>query len=237
MKIQEILDSPDIRAVEIAILDVVETEQHSGSNPLGEEAIRRLLSLRKQMLDQRFVLTDEYKRLLEEFNDRLIGALLEMRVQTINMHSGALNAGMCGVDTVGKVFMSYGYPENHPVQTIRAKKIWGVLNNSLDNYLPMYEDGVESFRISSSDGHILSENQFLYLTDEVDNWNEHLDREKTADMHLCHGFHNLVDHNDFSIFDLLWVRDFSIEISCESTHCTGSVKQDDIDWSKCDYYD
>ena len=38
------------------------------------------------------------------------------------MHDGALDADMYGVNTIGKVFMSYKYPESHPIQTMRAKK-------------------------------------------------------------------------------------------------------------------
>lgn len=183
-----------------------------------------------------FILTDEYKHLLTEFNEKLIEALLEMRWQTIKMYNGTIDADMYNVETTGKVYMSYKYPVTHPIQTMRAKKIWAVLNNSFDYYMPMYEDGIEHLRLYK-DGEIPSENQLLYLTEDIDNWNEGLDRETTADMHLCHGFHNLISHNDFSIFDLLWVRDFSIEITSESKHCTGSEDRDDIDWGKSDYSD
>lgn len=75
----------------------------------------------------------------------------------------------------------------------------------------------------------------LYLSNRTDNWNEGLDRVKTSDLHLCYGVHNLIGNNDFSIFDLLWVRDFEIEVKCETSHCTGSEDWDDIAWNKCDY--
>ena len=237
MTVQEVFDSPAVKSIEIEILDVMSEDQRFWGTTQGKVAIQHLLSLRRNILAKMFVLTEEYKKLLEEFNEKLIEALSEMRLQTINMHDGALNADMYGVETIGKVFMSYKYPENHPIQTVRAKKIWAVLNGSYDNFMPLYEDGADKLKLSGDDCDIPSENQILYLSEDIDNWNEGLDQEKTADMHLCHGFHNLFDHNDFSIFDLLWVRDFSIEISCESTHCTGSEEWDDIDWSKCDYYD
>lgn len=236
MTIQEVFESPEVKAIEIEILDVAMDEERSWRNPQGKVAIQHLLSLRRQVLNRMFVLTDEYKQLLAEFNEKLIDALTEMRRQTINMHEGVIAANMHGIETVGKVYMNYKYPENHPVQTMRAKKIWGIINNSYDTYMPMYEDGADNLTLSEY-GEVPSVNQVLYLSEDVDNWNEGLDREKTADMHLCHGFHNLIDHNDFSIFDLLWVRDFSIEITCELKHCTGSEEWDDIDWRKCDYYD
>lgn len=236
MTIQEVFESPEVKAIEIDILDVAMDEERSSQNPQGKVAIQHLLSLRRQVLNRMFVLTDEYKQLLAEFNEKLIDALTEMRRQTISMRDGVIAANVHGIETVGKVYMSYKYPENHPVQTMRAKKIWCIINNSYDTYMPMYEDGADNLTLSEY-GEVPSVNQVLYLSEDVDNWNEGLDQEKTADMHLCHGFHNLIDHNDFSIFDLLWVRDFSIEITCESKHCTGSEDWDDIDWRKCDYYD
>lgn len=236
MTIQEVFESPEVKAIEIEILDVAMDEERSWRNPQGKVAIQHLLSLRRQVLNRMFVMTYEYKQLLAEFNEKLIDALTKMRRQTISMRDGVIAANVQGIETVGKVYMNYKYPENHPVQTMRAKKIWGIINNSYDTYMPMYEDGADNLTLSEY-GEVPSVNQVLYLSEDVDNWNEGLDQEKTADMHLCHGFHNLIDHNDFSIFDLLWVRDFSIEITCESKHCTGSEDWDDIDWRKCDYYD
>jgi hypothetical protein len=44
---------------------------------------------------------------------------------------------------------------------------------------------------------------------------------------------------EFSIFDLLWVRDFNIEISVEADYDTYPVDyvRDNLDWDKCDYFD
>lgn len=84
---------------------------------------------------------------------------------------------------------------------------------------------------------IPSEKEAMYLSEETENWNEGLDREKTKDMKLCYAFHNLNAHTAFSIFDLLWVRDFYIDINAESTHHTGSDDCDDIDREEFDYND
>ena len=168
MTIQEVFNSPAVKAVEIEILDVIMEEENTWKNPQGKVAVRHLLSLRRQILNKMFVLTEEYKKLLEEFNEKLIEALSEMRWQTINMHDGALNADMYGVETIGKVFMSYKYPENHPIQTVRAKKIWAVLNGSYDNFMPLYEDGADNLKLSGDDCDIPSENQILYLSEDID---------------------------------------------------------------------
>ena len=144
------------------------------------------------------------------------------------------------IEVVGKCFMGYKYSEIHPVQSMRAKKMWAVLNGSLDDYIFLYhEDGVNRFEISSDDPKIESENEFLYLLKEAENWNAGLDREFTSDMYLTYAFHNLFSHLDFSIFDLLWVRDFNIEIHVEQDYHTYKNEEygDDLHWDKCDYFE
>ena len=183
--------SPAVREIELQIILLLRKSEKNGrSGDADSIALTHLLKVRKNLLDSMFIMNDEYNALLSEFNDALTDQLLEMRKQTIQMRDAILNINIEGneIEAVGKCFLGYEYPKNHPIQSYRAKAIW-------------------------------------------------FDREMTKDMHLTWVFHNIYEHMEFSIFDLLWVRDFSIEISCESTHCTGSEEWDDIDWSKCDYYD
>ena len=114
--------------------------------------------------------------------------------------------------------------------------MWNVLNGSYDKFMPLYKDGVNDIYFTGQET-IPSEKEAVYLSEETENWNEGLDREKTKDMKLCYAFHNLYAHTFFSVFDLLWVRDFCIEINVESTYYTGSTDWDDIDWEKYDYND
>lgn len=141
----------------------------------------------------------------------------------------------------GICFLGYEYSKIHPVQAVRSKKMWAMLNGTMDDFMPLYDDGACRFEIYTwrNPVHIQSENEMLYLKEEPDNWNEGLDRELTKDMHLTHAFHNLYEHLDFSIFDLLWVRNFNIELHAEIDYHT--YKNDEfsnnLDWSKCDYFD
>lgn len=50
--------------------------------------------------------------------------------------------------------------------------------------------------------------KWLGMEDENDNWNEWLDREWSKDMHLIYPFHNLYDNCFFSLYDLVYVREF-----------------------------
>lgn len=160
-----------------------------------------------------------------------------MRQRLLALHKSVSSQNLGEVEYYGKVFLDYSLSKIHPVQSIRAKKIWYVISGAYDRYMPLYDDEGVNGLYSRKNWEIPSENQFLYMSDEVDNWNEGLDRDMTVDMHLCYAFHNLYDHTSFSIFDLLWVRDFCIEVSCESSIYTRTSDGNDLDWDAYDYGD
>lgn len=242
MTVQEIFNSTAVRSVEEQILDLYhETERKHWCNDENKKAIKSLLEVRRRILNSMFVLDEQNKQLLAEFNEAMKQQLIEMRKRAIDLYYSISKLDKNGrIDVIGKCFMGYEYSKIHPVQSIRAKKMWAVLNGSLDDYIFLYcEDGVNNFDINSHDPTIESENEFLYLNEHLDNWNEGLDREMTKDMHLTYAFHNLFSHLDFSIYDLLWVRDFNIEIHVEYDYHTYENEEygDDLHWDKCDYFD
>jgi len=242
MTVQEIFNSTAVRSVEEQILDLYhETERKHWCNDENKKAIKSLLEVRRRILNSMFVLDEQNKQLLAEFNEAMKQQLIEMRKRAIDLYNKVYQPDMDGcVEVEGKCFMGYEYSKIHPVQSMRAKKMWAVLNATLDDYIFLYsEDGVDKFDISGDGTNIESENEFLYLNEELDNWNEGLDRQMTKDMHLTYAFHNLFSHLDFSIYDLLWVRDFNIEIHVEYDYHTYKNDEygDDLDWGKCDYYD
>ena len=238
MTVQEIFNTVEVREIEIEILSIIEENaKHWYSN---NAYIEHLLSERKCVLDSKFVMDENYKSLLSDFNEALIAQAKEMRKRAIDMHNANINCGKeCDIETTGKCFLGYKYSSIHPIQTIRAKKIWNILNGSYREFMPLYYNGACSFSISNNEKPE-SINQMLYLDDSLDNWNEMLDKEMTKDMHLVYPFHTLFTDMDFSIYDLLWVRDFNIEITTESDYDSypeGENKYDDIDWNKGDYFD
>lgn len=236
MTVKEIFDHPDVKAVEIEILDILTDEKHYREGNDSKLAVQHLLSVRKRIINGMFEWTDEHFSLLSEFNNALVHAQCEMRERLSRLSESVKETGLENLEFLGKVFLSYKYSEIHPVQSIRARKMWNVLNGSYDDFMPLYKDGVNGIYFKGQKT-IPSEKEAVYLSEETENWNEGLDREKTKDMKLCYAFHNLYEHTTFSILDLLWVRDFCIEINAESTHYTGSTDWDDIDWEKYDYND
>ena len=246
-RVQEIFNSSVIKNIEIEILSTQhEVERRHFNYEAGEEVVKCLLGTRKHLLNKMFVMDEESKQLLSDFNEALIAQMIEMRKRTIALavaiHESKLYTEYSNIRLQGKCFLGYNYSKIHPVQTMRAKKMWAVLNGSLSDYMPLYKDGVANFDlyyVAGRENDILSENQMLYLDEKIDNWNDELDQEMTKDMHLIHPFHNLYSHMDFSIFDLLWVRDFNIELSLESDYSTypENAPGDDLDWSNYDFYD
>lgn len=242
MEVQEIFNSTAVRSIEEHILSLYyETERNHWHDDENKKAIRSLLEVRRRILNSMFVLDEQSKQLLAEFNEAMKQQLIEMRKRTIDLFNKVYQPDMDGrIEVEGKCFMGYEYSKIHPVQSMRAKKMWAVLNATLDDYIFLYsEDGVHKFFMSCYGPDIESENEFLYLNEELDNWNEGLDREMTADMHLTYAFHNLFSHLDFSIYDLLWVRDFNIELHVEYDYHTYKNDEygDDLDWKECDYFD
>ena len=243
-KVQEIFNSTVIKDIEIEILSTQhEVDRRHFEYEAGEEVIKCLLGTRKHLLNKMFVMDEDSKKLLSNFNEALKAQLLEMRKRALSIYASNVNSGLLPSFSLrGRCFLGYDYSKIHPVQTMRARKMWAVLNGSLTDYMPLYMDGVNNFvldYVAGRENEIPSENQLLYLDEKIDNWNDELDQEMTKDMHLIHPFHNLYSHMDFSIFDLLWVRDFNIEISLESDYNTypQDTPGDDLDWSNYDIYD
>ena len=71
-KVSEIFESPEIKAIEIEILNLYyEINRRWEANERNKFAITRLLKIRKKLLDSKFVMDDYSKQLLSEFNEAM----------------------------------------------------------------------------------------------------------------------------------------------------------------------
>lgn len=221
--VQEIYEQESILGIEDAIFEAcMEHERMHFAKPY-EKNVTRLLKVRKKLLDREFVMDGQYKHLLGEFNNALTKALLTMRAQTIAAVEAVYNTQEpFDISVTGKCFLDPIYPPTHPIQGKRAEKMWEILAGGIANYMPLYEGGADEWCYSGRDPD--SENQLLYQRETPDNWNEGFDQEMTKDMHLVYAVHNLFHHTEFSIFDLLWVRDFEILTEVSTYYSTSSNK-------------
>ena len=138
MTVKEIFDHPAVKAVEIEILGIVGDEKRYRTGKDSKLAVQHLLSVRKRILNGMFEWADEYYSLLSEFNNVLVEAQCEMRERLFRLSENVKETSLENLEFQGKVFMSYKYSEIHPVQSVRAKKIWNVLNGSYDEFIPLF---------------------------------------------------------------------------------------------------
>lgn len=108
--IQEIYEQESIRLIEDAIFEACrEHERMKFADPYGKN-VTRLLKIRKELLDREFVMDEQYKGLLSEFNEALKKALLTMRTQTIAAVETLHNASIeCDINVTGKCFLDSHY--------------------------------------------------------------------------------------------------------------------------------
>ena len=144
MTIQEVFNTPAVKEIEQQILLLFDRSKNNWrSGDADTIAIRSLLEVRKNLLNSLFVLDEENKQLLTDFNEALKKQLLDTRDRTIKMMEAVKSAGFSGeISAHGKCYLGYDYPQIHPVQSNRAKKMWCILNGTYDCYMPLYEDGV-----------------------------------------------------------------------------------------------
>jgi hypothetical protein len=148
------------------------------------------------------------------FNDALTAALRELYDRAHRMWNSIKTLPDFTAETglEAKCFLSYDYPELHPVQGEDRQDLWNALCDTGWNRL--YDDGVSLARLSIPLNDESFEN-FIGMDDDYNNWNEGLDRELTKDLHLTSAFHNLYEHMEFAITDFIYVREFETEINIE----------------------
>lgn len=176
MTVQEIFNTKAVQEIEIEILNLqYEIEKRKLFRDSERVAIERLLGVRRNILNEYFVMDENYRQLLSEFDDALKQQLIDMRNRTIKLYESVKDNDVKNNMVVkGKCFLGYEYSTIHPVQAVRAKKMWAMLNGTMDDFMPLYDDGACSFEIETWGNpiHIQSENEMLYLQEEPDNWNE-----------------------------------------------------------------
>ena len=175
-----------------------------------------LLSLRKTMINERVLAHQE--EILPDiiaFNDALTTALREMYDRAHLIWNSIKNQNSFGDAVIldAKCFLSYSYPENHPVQSPYRSALWCVLSDYAWN--PLYEDGVTLSPLTLPIESDMSFESFIGMDCPPPNWNEGLDQELTKDLHLTSAFHHLFDHTMFAITDFIYVRQFETEINIE----------------------
>ena len=217
MDIKHVFGDPCIVRLEN---DITRINDHCRYTDEENNIMKRLLKQRSYALWQRNVYDDEMKQLLIGFNDALRKACTELYHRTMTVYQECLHRDDFNgnFEVEGKIFLGYEYPAQHPVQTETAKQVWEVL--SCEGFYAPYDKGCAwPLRFSKewppeAWGYETSE-KWLGMEDENDNWNEGLDREWSKELLLINPFHNLYDQCCFSLYDLIYVREFNLEVHVE----------------------
>ena len=212
MNIQQISKDPRIVMLEE---EIAWRNKHCRYTDEEKHVMEYLLKERHRVLCPLTEFDDETKRLLVDFNDALRKACAELYHRTMTVCQECLHREDCPEDfeVEGKIFLSYEYPQLHPVQTETAKQVWDAL--SCGGFRALYDDGCAWVLRFSRDCQPETLEEWLGMEDPNDNWNEGLDREWSKDLHLIQPFHNLYDHCYFSLYDLIYVREFNLEVYVE----------------------
>ena len=218
MEIQEILNEPAIMAIENEMISLECEIVNSDCVMSGSlETMRMLIRLRQRVLNGLFSMNDSYGELLYSFNESLKQKLIRMRKDTISVAQRFVGDGLEGdVQTYGKCCLGNCYPRLHPVQTIRAFEIWNILNKPYGNYIRQYDNGISPV-VYMCDGNSepVGEYEMLYMSNLQDDVNEEPCESPLREMDLIYPVYSLASHTGFSLFDVLWVRDFDVEIIVE----------------------
>ena len=198
MAIKEFLESRLIQNIEWEIIHAY--NQHPIVLRPDGFGGRHLLEARKIIIND-FALKHQEELMPDiiAFNDALREALRRTNQRAKEVYDVCKALG--DVHVTAECYMD-GYPPLHPVQNEDREALWEVLTD--DSWNPEYNLFVHN-----------GEKFGDLIGGEDDNWNEHLDPQLTADLHLIMQFHTLWEHTGFAITDFIYVREFDTEINVE----------------------
>ncbi|MBQ8968615.1 MAG: hypothetical protein IJ064_02615 [Bacteroidaceae bacterium] len=115
MTVQEIFNTKAVREIEQEILSIYfDNERRCTHDETEVFAIRRLLGIRKNVLNDMLVMDEKYKQLLHDFNEALTIQLKEMRKRTIALYQTTKDTHLPGSwEVEGMCFLGYGYSAIH----------------------------------------------------------------------------------------------------------------------------
>lgn len=229
-EIQEIFDSPIVKRIECIIIGARWYYSRVYGMNIGGDTIRYLLNTRQCILNSLFVLDEHNLDLLKGFNESLKKQVIEARKHCLTMLDASDSRVMLDCEVQGDIFISRNYPKDYPVQSNRAKKMWEILweNMNREHMREIYFDK----------SRVLTENQLLYYDGydlPKDRFDE-IERDIRKYIKTTEQFHDYCRY--YSLFDLLWVRDFKTVINVKTEYQTYEEDRSySCDWNKQDYFD
>ncbi|NPD82344.1 hypothetical protein HPS57_10230 [Prevotella sp. PINT] len=174
-----------------------------------------LLRERKRILDKAFLSTDENHKLLEEFVEKSKAAMFDMRERLRITHELIGSHTEIGEDIAidAYVYPRFDFSISHPEAD----------EEYLDNLHDMFDDqsfGGLEYNLDMPPRYeyheCMDDDEFLYSS--LSSWDERMDREWCKDIKLPRYFHHMYDHTLWSLFDILHIKEYDINIKIDIDH-------------------
>ncbi len=193
MTIEEIFNSREIRDIEERIIHLYE-RKHPCDGKEDMIAIDCLLHIRKKWLDSVYTPKKIYTEAVSEFAHSIYKQIVFIKDKSIEFHETRHS----GRRTEAYFWIHPDYSSIHPIQTLRARKIWKILyhQNIVRNKLNYSQgDWVHRFECDEDSCTVL-------IRPEMS------EEEKQAVYLLSNFYRSSV----LSMFDIIWIRNFQTYI-------------------------
>ncbi|MBQ8990914.1 MAG: hypothetical protein IJ084_02755 [Prevotella sp.] len=214
------LPTEDVREVEKRIVEIY--AECYFIPELQRDAIfcmHRLLMDRWILMHDRLTWDETCVNAIQSMNERMKKALIEMRNKTQETYDWL--AASCPRDQTLEV-TGMLYVDDMKLENWRkGSRMWYCLTEVLKTpqIVGLYQSGItHPVEFSNEDDGLPQDNselEVLYQADHQDNWNEHMDREKTDHLNIVYGVHNMIDHCHWTLQDLMGIRTYSTKIEIE----------------------
>ena len=210
-----------IQKIERRMVDIYENHSGRGRKNQAAERIEHLKLERWRLMRDSFEWTDENVSRIEQMNERMKEALLVMRRRTIEVYESLKawctpdkDLHVKGTLWVEEMAAFEGWEQDEDMEAMlfdimTRKPYCGFYVNSVSMGYDLWYDATHQ------NADYDTENELLYLGENTDNWNELMNLEKTAHLHLVYGVHNLYEHCQWSLQDLLGILSYRTKIEIE----------------------
>ncbi len=202
-------DDPALQHIERKITRIYNTDA------CGYPRSECLLDIRRRLLNDQALTHESQEELLPHiiaFNDALREALKHMYDRAHELYH-QISAIQPGIELTAKCYLANKYPSLHPIQGEDRQGFFDAICDS--GWNRTYYNGIP-FPLGLPNGLDQSFDSFIGMDCPPPNWNEGLDRELTKDLHLIRQFHQLFDHTNFALTDIIFCRNFVFEYSTVS---------------------
>ena len=203
------------------MIDIYQNRSGWGKEQRAAERISDLKLERWRLMRDSFEWTDENVSRIEQMNERMKEALLVMRRRTIEVYESLKawctpdkDLHVKGTLWVEEMAAFEGWEQDEDMEAMlfdimTRKPYCGFYVNSVSMGYDLWYDATHQ------NADYDTENELLYLGENTDNWNELMNLEKTAHLHLVYGVHNLYEHCQWSLQDLLGILSYRTKIEIE----------------------